>query len=259
MTTVYVCSDTITGMYSALYDAWRENRNTDAGIALKGQIQQKLFCDYRVVQEDEKKALCLERMIQKNLGHNAYWYIWHALLADSAEKAEAVFRTLQEARRIKDSRKIMEHLGNPDVAKVFELSRKVLNEAHQYKEFVRFRELENKVLFSEIRPRAQILLCLSDHFANRFPLENWMIYDATHEIMLFHQAGKNGEIILEGKPDVGAVCRVSESEKTYEQLWKGFFDSISIRERYNPELQRTHLPLRYREYMPEFCNGSRIR
>lgn len=46
-----------------------------------------------------------------------------------------------------------------------------------YEEFIRFRELENGILFSEITPKAQILTCVADHFEDRFPLENWIIYD----------------------------------------------------------------------------------
>src|SRR5699024_11655549 len=118
-------------------------------------------------------------MIKKYLGYNAYWDIYHALLSDDEEKGTAVFKSMQESRRIGDSRKIMDHLGNPDVAKVFALSRSVSNEAHLYEEVIRFRELKNGILFSEIAPKSQILTCVADHFSDRFSLDNWMIYDKT--------------------------------------------------------------------------------
>lgn len=252
MKRIYICSDTITGIYSALYDAWKENRHDEAGIELKGRTQQRLFCEYTVVDESREKAFQLEKMVKRYLGHNALWNIYHALLANDDHKGDAVFRAMQEALRIQDSRRIMEHLGNPDVAKVFELSRSVSNEAHMYEEFIRFRELENGVLFSEISPKAQILTCIADHFTDRFPLENWMIYDKTHKVFLVHQEKKQWGLVWGEEPDKHAADRVSEKEKEYEVLWKGFFDSIAIEERKNPRLQRTHLPLRYREEMPEF-------
>ena len=84
-----------------------------------------------------------------------------------------LFRVMQSARSVKDSRKIMEHLSDPAVEKVFSLSRQVGNEAHRFLEFVRFRELKNGVLFSEIVPKNRILSCIADHFSDRFPLENW--------------------------------------------------------------------------------------
>ena len=66
----------------------------------------------------------------------------------------------------------MEHLGCPAVADVFSMSRSVSNEAHRYEEFIRFRELENGILFSEITPKAQILTCVADHFEDRFQLDH---------------------------------------------------------------------------------------
>lgn len=149
MKQIYICEDTITGIYSALHDAWKECRDTQAGVELRGRTQRQLFCEYRIVEESEEKALRLERMIKHHLGYNAYWEIYHALLSTDDRKGTVVFEVLQEARKIRQSEKIMEHLGCPAVADVFSMSRSVSNEAHRYEEFIRFRELENGILFSE--------------------------------------------------------------------------------------------------------------
>lgn len=252
MKQIYICSDTITGIYSALYDAWKASRDKEAGIELRGKTQQRLFCEYIVVEENEEKAFQLERMVKRYLGYNAYWDIYHALLSEDDQKGDAVFRTLQEARRIQDSRRIMDHLGNPDVAKVFQLSRSVSNEAHLYQEFIRFRELDSGLLFSEISPKAQVLTCIAEHFSDRFPLENWMIYDKTHQVFLVHPERGQWRLVWGEELDQEAAARISKKEKEYETLWKGFFDAIAIAERKNPHLQKTHLPLRYRTGMPEF-------
>ena len=158
MREIYICTDTITGLCSALHDAWLENRNGDAGIGLRGRIQQQLFCQYKTVEETDEKAQRLQRMVKRYLGYNAYWDIYYALLSEDQEKGTEVFRVMQEARNIPDSRKIMDHLGNPDVAKVFAMSRSVSNEAHMYEEFIRFRELKNGILFSEITSQTGFLL-----------------------------------------------------------------------------------------------------
>jgi len=157
-----------------------------------------------------------------------------------------------EARNIPDSRKIMDHLSHPKVRRVFEISRKVSNEALYYREIVRFKELENGILFSEIEPRAQILSCLGDHFSNRMPLENWMIYDKTHRMFLVHEKQKKWILVLNEEIDIYAIKKSSAREVLYAKLWKGFFESISIKERESYERQRQHLPLRYRDYVTEF-------
>ena len=252
MREIYICTDTITGLCSALHDAWLENRNGEAGIGLRGRIQQQLFCQYKTVEETEEKSQRLQRMVKRYLGYNAYGDIYYALLSEDQEKGTEVFRVMQEARNIPDSRKIMDHLGNPDVAKVFAMSRSVSNEAHMYEEFIRFRELKNGILFSEITPKSQVLTCIGDHFADRFPLENWAIYDKTHEVFLIHQKKEGWGLVRGETLDPDAVSEVSDGEKDYAALWKDFFDAVSIRERENPKCQRNHLPLRFRGDMTEF-------
>lgn len=257
MKQIYICTDTITGLCSALHDAWLENRDKDAGISVKGKTQQQLFCQYKTVNETEDKTGRLQRMVKKYLGYNAYRDIFYALLSDNPEKGTEVFRTIQEARNIPDSRKIMDHLGNSDVAKVFAMSRSVANEAHLHEEFIRFRELENGLLFSEVTPKAQILVCIAEHFADRLPLENWMIYDKTHKMFLVHRKHEEWSIVTGTDLNRSAVEYISESEETYAELWKEFFKSISIRERENAICQRTHLPVRYRRDMTEFSDQCR--
>ena len=146
----------------------------------------------------------------------------------------------------------MEHLGCPAVADVFSMSRSVSNEAHRYEEFIRFRELENGILFSEITPKAQILTCVADHFEDRFPLENWIIYDKTHKVWLVHGVRKRWRLVWGELFNERAAENISEEERKYEFLWKRFFHSVSIKERENPKCQQAHLPFRYRGEMTEF-------
>ena len=50
MKTIYVCEDSVTGIYSGIYDAWKSGKEEgECGIALKGLVEQELFCDYAEV------------------------------------------------------------------------------------------------------------------------------------------------------------------------------------------------------------------
>lgn len=253
MKKVYICNDTVTGIFSGIYDAWKTKlREEQLGIVLKGAINQELFCEYAEVEESEKKAVAVENLIKKHLGHDAYWDIYHAVLADDDEKGDAILGMMLAAREIENSKKITQHLTHPKVRRVFELCRKVSNEAHFYKEIVRFTELENGMLFSEIEPKSQVLTCLGDHFSNRFPLENWMIYDKTHKAFLVHPKNKHWLLVIDEELNEEALSRASTSEAMYVNLWKDFFESISIKERESYGRQRQNLPLHYRKYMTEF-------
>lgn len=255
MKTVYVCSDTITGIFSGIYDAWKEQKGEEeCSIALDGQVEAELFCEYVEVEETEHKAKAVESLISRHLGRQAYWDIYHAVLSSDKEKGDAVLGTMLAAKKIPDSKKIMEHLSHPKVEKVFELSRNVGGEAHLFKGFLRFKELINGVLYAEIAPKSQILTCIAPHFADRLPLENWMIYDKSHQMFVVHEAGKQWVLVWDKYAEFEGKLEVSEKEKEYEMLWKGFCQSISIASRENPRCQMSHLPLRYRPYMTEFIS-----
>ncbi len=253
MKQIYVCNDTIIGIFSAIYDAWKIVLSFgESGIALKGMMNQELFCEYTESVESEKKAIAVENMIKKNLGIEVYRNIYCAILSDDGEKASAALGMMQEARKIPDKRKIMEHLSHEQVRKVFELRRRVENEAHCFQEFIRFSELENGILFSKIAPKNQVLTCIADHFSNRLPLENWMIYDETHQMFLVHRKYQKWFLVWNEKLNKEKVKRVSLAENTYSAFWKGFFESISIEERESYHRQRQHLPIRFRDNMVEF-------
>ena len=115
MKTIYICEDSVTGMLSAIYDAWMESRDKEAGIGLKECLEQQLFCEYKEVKVSERKAGAVVRLIRKYLGDETYRDFYQALLSEDPEKADAVFRVMQSARSVRDSRKIMEHLSDPEV------------------------------------------------------------------------------------------------------------------------------------------------
>ena len=120
------------------------------------------------------------------------------------------------------------------------------------KEFLRFSELENKVLFSRIGPKNDVLPMLALHFSDRLRPERFIIYDEIREKAVIYTPNTGGYILSgeEGK----RLEKLSEKSdrKEYETLWKIFFDSVAIKERENYVCQRGHLALRYRPYMTEF-------
>jgi len=253
MKKVFICNDHVTGIFSAIYDAWKEERDEEnAGIVLRGNLEQELFCEYVESKEYEKKAIAVERMIQRNLGMDAYLDIYQAVLAHDKDKGNAILGTLLAARKLGDSTKIMNHLSHPCVAKVFELSRRVGGEAHQFKGFLRFRELDNGVLFAEIEPKSQVLTCIAGHFSDRLPLENFMIYDRIHRMFIVHEARCRWVLVMDEEADMEKLNRVSKAQQEFERLWKEFCTSISIKERGNLKLQKQNLPLRYRQNIVEF-------
>lgn len=260
MRIIYVCEDSLTGIFSGIYEVWKRKMTAEeAGLEVGDSFERRLFCEYIFCKAEERKALAVIRMIQKNLGADVYEKISYALLSADRRKADMVFRAMLEAKKLSRKDRLMEHLGNEAVRAVFGMYRQVANEAHHYKGFVRFRELKNKTLFAKIEPKHAVLPCIAEHFADRFPQENWIIYDKTHEVFLIHEKGKRYYFLQQYmcmKGDSGSAQKIaggfSEEEMDYEALWKGFVQSISVAERENRALQNQNLPLRFRTNLVEF-------
>lgn len=250
---IFQCEDSTDGIFTAVYDAWdshvgHRNVKLEAG----GGNDPELFSEYRKVVTDSGKAEKVARTLRHRLSEEAYEHIYNATLAKDADKAVHIYRTIVLGLTVKDGRNIMDCLGDVSVRRVFECSRRAGHEAHMYTGFLRFTELKNKVLYAQIEPENQVLPLIGEHFADRFPEENFLIYDKRHQNFIAH-AAKGPWILVWGEaPDEKAVREVSDEECRYQELWKAFHRTIAIKERTNLGLQRQMLPLRYRKNMTEW-------
>ena len=254
--TIFLCDDTMEGIFTAVYDAWASRLgHANVKLQVRGGTME-LFADYREAETDMEKAEKVARTIKRELGEEGWEQISRAALAFCKERADAIYRVLvlalSEGRKRKEA-DILAQIQNPSVCLIMELSRSVWHETHRYMGFIRFRELQSGVLFSEIAPENQVLPLLGAHFADRFPREHFLIFDHTHCDILAHEAGGSWWIIkdvpMENKKfEAGAV---SGQEAEFQRLWRGFCSSVSIKERENPQLQRQLWPYKFRKWMTE--------
>lgn len=250
---VFLCEDTLEGIFTGVYVAW-ESRCGHGNVELRTREPENLefFCQYHQVVQDGEKAWKVARTIRRDLGEEVYECICMAAAARDEEKGTAIYQTLAQAlSRGKRDRRIMEKLTDPYVRHVFRLHRKVWVERGRFLEFVRFRELPGGILFARIKPEADVLPLMNDHFSSRYPRENWMIYDEGRRLALVHPKDgvsyfrSNLELPPETKEELG-------QPEEYEVLWKEFCHSIAIWERKNARLQQQFVPLKFRDRMLEF-------
>ena len=81
-----------------------------------------------------------------------------------------------------------------------------------------------------------------------------MILDDTRQLAVVHPADRPFYLTRLSPDEIERLSLTESTSDPYEELWKGFFTAIAIKERSNPDCQRTHLPLHYRDHMPEFKN-----
>lgn len=251
---ILVCGSAPEGIFSAVYYAYEYKLNPNTTKIKTDEINNyELFAEYIDVKTDFEKAAKVDRTIAKRFDPISYSYLWYALYSQEKENADAIYHTIARGLAKAYQGILVNYLQDPYVLAVSKMRQNVWCEAHHYMGFVRFRELKNRILYSEIEPKNHVLPIIAEHFADRFPKENFIIKDKKREIYVIHEAGK--KVVFH--QEAGKGIEVSEEEYSREELeiqnlFRIFHKSIAIKERKNKELQRQLLPLRFRDNMVEF-------
>ncbi len=192
---------------------------------------------------DREDAAYVWRQLRR-ISHEAAHWTEVAFLSGAEDKAMALHDFLCEAFR--RGRGIAGFLGDPVVARAYQLQRQVHNEAHLLLEFLRFEE-HHGVLAAQIEPKAFVLPLMGRHFAARFPGEAFLIHDITHGAALLHQGGR-----MEIRPlEDLSLDSPTPAESGYQKLWQRYYDTIAIKERLNPRCRMTHCAKRFWNHMLE--------
>lgn len=248
---VYLCEDSLESVFTAIYRAYEEKRDHGATVLSLAE-EPILFAEYVESPPDVEKTLKVMNTLRRRFGEDDYLSLCMALASEDPEKAQAVYRTVVQG--LKGNCRpghLFDNLADDHVHRAFSLARGASREISHLQGFVRFQELENKVLYSTIGPKNNVLTFLMPHFADRLPQENFVIYDDKRNIFGIHPAGRQWYLLCGKEAEVPKLC-LSEEELQYQALFRHFCRTIAIRERRNLELQRNMLPLRFREYMIEF-------
>ena len=112
---------------------------------------------------------------------------------------------------------------------------------------MRFKETESGVLYAPYSPDNDITALLMPHFMKRLPYRPFVIHDLKRKTVGI----SDGRTFRMVKTDALAEITLSKDEKEYENLFKSYFKSITIKERKNLKQQDNFLPKRYRKHLPE--------
>ena len=247
---VYLCEDTPDGIFTAIYDAWAARiPDEQLSIRVQNNYMMEFFTDYVEVQTDLEKAVKVARSVNRKIGTDAYDMIYKTALSCEEEKIDVIYRFLKLGFSYGHS--VVAMHADDRVCRLFEYSRAVTNEAHLFREFVRFGESDEGILISRIKPKNQVLPLIAYHFSDRFPEEDFVILDETHRMGLFHAKGQTAYLSPLTQEALDNIWKHNQGQM-YEDLWRTFFRTIAIQERTNKQCQRNHCALRYRDYMVEF-------
>lgn len=255
MKTIYLCDSSIEGILSGVYTAWASKKGHDnVMLRLKDDgVTMELFCQYEEVAIDSPKADKVIGAIRSKISEEAYEAVYKAALSKDMERADKIYRFLIAGFYVGAS--VVNMLQNQAVYDIFQMCRFVDNETHLLTGFVRFSEMEGELLVSQIGPKNDVIVLLAPHFADRLSGENWVLYDVNRKKAVLHPAFRHWYLTDFLPPQWEDKITKTTKEDEYEDLFRRFRKSISIKERTNPICQLNHMPLRYRPYMPEFSQG----
>lgn len=198
---------------------------------------------YPMLEDDN---LIIEKIINK-IGTYAFNIVYYVFLSNYDNKELLIYYFLLNSLKYKEKICYMRNLKC--VSECLRISQYVKRENHKYKGFVRFKELDNYVLYSEIEPENNILFLLSTHFKNRLKNENWIIKDIKRGIVSVYD--KKKLYILDANDFILPSQKESEVERHYQEMWKEFYKTIGIKERKNDRCRMNFMPKKYWKHIIE--------
>lgn len=253
---VFICEDSTEGILTGVYEAYRFKKKMGIAshdcihLAIKEPDMQRLFTEYGYIRTDHEKAAKVTNTMVRQLGNETWYRLSMAMVSCFEDKADAVYHTIVLGLKGRDEH-ITDRLQEDCVQRAFRCARASDNELCHLKQFLRFSELQNGMLYAKIDAKHHILPFLMPHFADRLPADNFVIYDEGTQTFGLHASYKKWYLIRGADFDENNLV-YSEAEEEYQKLFKLFCDSIAIEARINPKLQMNMLPLRFRPNMTEF-------
>lgn len=239
---VYSYDGSFNGLLCCVYESY-EKREIPMDILSPATSQITLF-PVREIETNLTKARRVLFSISQKIGQAALDFVQQAFLTTFTQKELYILQFLRLGYRYGEG--VMNMLSNNVVNTLFKWVNHLERESHLLKGFVRFSAVD-KVLVAEIEPKNYVLPLLVEHFCQRYPEEQFLIYDRTHSMGLVYQPYQFAIIAIEDFK----IPKLDEEEKSFRELWQLFYKTIKIEERHNPKGRMSHMPKRYWKHLTE--------
>lgn len=241
----YIYDGTFEGLLTCIFLHYKKQATT--GIYNIKSYQQSMINNYEIVITNRENAKIVSEAINNKISREAYLYIYYAFLSCMENKENIILDFIVFA--FKYGKNTMNFYSHEKVLPINEIHQKVGKESHRFKGILRFKDI-NGLLYAKFSPDNDILVLITDHFANRYRYEKFIIHDEKRQKAVIY-ANDKWEIIENIQLD---NFDESKDEKLFQSLWKQYFNDLAIEERKNIGAQFQFVPARYRKNMVEFKN-----
>lgn len=235
---IYLYDGSFEGLLTAIYEAYYLKDSPEKMIAETDFVPNLL--DITVtIETNTEKADKVYNSIREKISPRSLRNVYYAFLSEDPEVGSYIYRYLRLGWKM--GKRIDEYLLEERVLAVHQLCQKVNKERHRMLGLVRFQQLQGDYYYATIDPDHNILALIAPHFQSRMGDQSWMIRDEKRDIAAVCFKGQ--WVIREIAR--GFIPRFDGEESQYQHLWREYFSSISIEERFNPSLQKKNMPKRY--------------
>ena len=256
---VYVFDNTLDGLLTAVFDSFFFHQQQVTLLAEGEQLP--LFGDepHQVV-TDSEKAERVWKGLEKNLSKDGLHMITVSWLSEERALNQPLFNFICKVFLLK-VKGLERNASDEDVLAVRNTARRVLHEQLRMKQFIRFQKAKDGTYLGVVSPDHNVLPLITDHFADRFNDQPWLIYDARRHYGYYYTPPSEEPIritfedetavpfdLTNGKLNTDVL---SSDDQLLQNLWRTYFKAICIRERINPRKQLNDMPRRYWRYMTE--------
>ncbi len=240
----FIYDGSFTGFLTLIYQVFKK-KNIPAQIIRGKEAQLNLIYNNITIKSDEEKADQVTEAIIAEISHKAYRTLYRAFLSEIEGVERAAIFYLQKG--FKRGSSYLNSWADEEVVFINQAAKKVNREVHRFKGLLRFRMLQEKILYAPFKPDYNISFPVAQHFKNRLAGERWGIHDKKRNTAVIYQ---EDELLIVPGEELAEI-KFAEEEELYQSLWQEFFNNISIEKRKNLKLQKSFMPQKYWEYLVE--------
>lgn len=236
---VILYDGTFLGLLTVVFDLYAENI-IPIKICVNSAYETNILDSIRQIETNQEKAYRIYNGLIKNISYNCLFNSYNAFLSGTKNKEIFIVKYLLNSFKIGSS--INNMLTLDYVFTTLNLKKSTLFETHRLKGLVKFRLIGSNIYYAPIHPDNNIIVYIGKHFVKRIPNENFIIHDKNRNLVFVYN---KDSFYIDNAPSDFKLPEFSDEERLYQDLWKTFFKTISIKERLNKKLQMQYIPKKY--------------
>lgn len=242
----YMFDGTFEGLITSFYYAFKNKKEANFLCSTNSQLS-LLNIDFEVT-TDFSIYIKMEKYLCEKCTYECFDALYKAYLCKTTIMYSHLFYFVKKAIKYKEQTLFLR--TDDIINKILKAQLNVERETHKMLGFLRFKKINNNILFAKYSPTNNVTTLLTNHFISRFNQYHFIILDENRRIYAYYNKKK----CIIGKFDNNANINSKDIEANYEEFFKTYCTHISIKERKNPRLQSNFIPKKYWNFMIEMQN-----